>query len=130
MLTFIIIPRISEMGGGGHIGNAVLPVWFEEARLRFLDEATRLTPATGRLGWLVRHAAYDYEREVLYRGDVEIRSQVSRIGTTSLALQQEAWQNGERAVSATTTLVLFDLDAKSKVAASDATRRYLEALMK
>ncbi|MDB6061063.1 MAG: thioesterase family protein [Verrucomicrobiaceae bacterium] len=129
MLTFTLIPRISEINSGGHVGNAVLPIWFEEARLQLLDEASQLTAADATSGWLVRHAAYEYEKELFYRGAVEIRSSVSKIGTTSITLHQEVWQNQLRAATATTTLVLVSLSGKSKLIISPASRAYLEKLI-
>jgi acyl-CoA thioester hydrolase len=129
LITFTIVPRISEIGGG-HIGNAVPPAWFEEARLAFLEQAIQQTQAAEPLMWMVRHAVYDYAHELLYRGAVEIRSNVTKIGITSLTLHQEAWQNGHCAVTAVTTLVLFNGATKSKATVSSETRSYLEGLKK
>lgn len=127
MLSFTLIPRISEINGGGHIGNAVLPIWLEEARLSILNETLKLMAPTDT--HMIRHAAYDYERELRHRGDVEIRSAVKSVGTTSLTLYQEVWQNAQRAASATTTIVFFNRTANSKTALSSDARAYLEALI-
>ena len=127
MHFFTLTPRISEINVGGHVGNAVLPIWMEEARLPILNEALKWMASTDT--HMVRHAAYDYERELLHRGEVEIRSVVKNVGTTSLTLYQEVWQNGQRGAAATTTIVFFNRAEKSKAALSTAARTYLEELI-
>lgn len=89
----------------------------------FLQEVA--LPSGPNCFWMVRHAAYDYRREIFHDAAVEIRSAVQSIGQTSATLYQEAWQHGECAVSATVTMVLFDSAAESKVAIPLASRSLL-----
>lgn len=123
MLTLTVTPRTSELGATRHVANTVPPTWFEEARLPFLQEAA--LPAGPDCFWMVRHAAYSYEREIFHDAAVEIRSAVQSIGQTSATLYQEAWQHGACAVSATVTLVLFDTAAETKITVPAASRALL-----
>lgn len=89
----------------------------------FLQEVA--LPSGPNCFWMVRHAAYDYRREIFHDAAVEIRSTVQSIGQTSATLYQEAWQHGECAVSATVTMVLFDSATETKVAIPLASRALL-----
>ena len=52
---------------------------------------------------------------------------VRRIGTSSFTVWQEAWQGGELAVTAETTLIHFDYRARQSLPLSDAHREGLRA---
>ena len=120
---FSITPRISEVNSGNHIGNQILPVWFEEARLSIMHQLLQhLTPSATHM---VRHAAYDYARELRYGSDVEIRNGIAKTGTTSITFYQEAWQHGARAVTATTTIVLFDRNTNATTPLTATGREFL-----
>lgn len=123
MLTFTVTPHTGELGPTRHIVNTEPPVWFEEARVTFLREVA--LPAGPTCFWMVRHAAYSYQRELLHGADIEIRSTVQSIGQTSATLYQEAWQHGHCAVSATVTMVFYDTAAETKIAIPAASRALL-----
>lgn len=111
MFTTVISPRFLETDALGHINNTVLPMWFEAAR----DGIFRLfNPDMDTTNWKLMLASYNvnFHAETHYGTDVEIRTFISRIGNSSFDAYQECWQNGEKTVSGTTTMVHFSHHAK------------------
>lgn len=113
-----IATRFSDTDGLGHINNTMLPVWFEGAR----NPIFRIfTPDLGLNKWQLIIAKFDvaFHGELFYGQDIEIRTGVSRIGSSSFDVYQEAWQNGQKCASGTAVHVHFDHQAKKSKALSD-----------
>lgn len=127
MTILIVTPRISEITHG-HVGNSVLPIWFEEGRAPFFAPVAARTSPDAILG-IVRRATYEYLREVLYGADVEVRTAVKGYGNTSVTFRQEAWQHGQLAVVAETVTVQVDAKERRKLPLSDESRQHLDELM-
>ena len=126
MFTFRITPRYSETDALGHINNTVLPVWFEEARAPIFRI---FMPGRGLEDWnlILKKLEVEFHRELFHGAEVEIRTWVSHLGSTSFTLSQEAWQKGERAASGAATLIHFDFRARKPVPIPADVRRQLEA---
>jgi acyl-CoA thioester hydrolase len=93
MFSITVTPRFVEIDGLGHINNVVLAEWFELGRnplFRIFEPKLRVEHSV----WphILVHADYDFVGEMFFQHDVEIRSSVSRIGTTSFTIHNEAWQ--------------------------------------
>jgi acyl-CoA thioester hydrolase len=61
------------------------------------------------------HTDYDFIRELLFGRDVEIRTAISRIGTTSFTAHHEAWQEGRLCVKGSAVMVYFDFKKRISV---------------
>ena len=95
MFTTAIQPRFGDMDFLGHINNTVLALWFETARnsvFRIFSPDLIINPEIFPL--IMAHTEYDFIDELYYQYDVEIRTWVSKIGTKSFTVYQEAWQKG------------------------------------
>lgn len=106
MFTNIIIPRFLETDALGHINNTVPPMWFEASR----EPIFRMfSPEMNTNDWKLMLASYtvNFHAETLFGAEVEVKTFVSRIGNSSFDVYQECWQNGQKTVSATTTMVHF-----------------------
>ncbi len=106
----VITPRFADTDALGHINNTVFAVWFEGARLPVFKI---FTPELNLQHWplIVASVKLDYHAQTHYGSDVELRSFISRIGSSSFDVYQEAWQNGIKTVSGTAVLVQFDYAA-------------------
>ena len=89
MVETIIKPRISETTAGGHIGNTVVPIWFEEGRNEFLRQAL----PHSKFSYLLARIEQNFRREIFWGTDVFIKTVINRIGNSSIAFVQEIWQN-------------------------------------
>ncbi|ALP43264.1 acyl-CoA thioesterase [Aeromonas schubertii] len=111
MLEMQSHPRFQETDALGHINNTVPAVWFESAR----DPLFRVfTPDLDVRDWRLILAGYSvqFKRELFYGEVVTLKSAIKRIGGSSFTVWQEAWQGGELAVTAETTLIHFDYQSR------------------
>ncbi|HPC18659.1 MAG TPA: thioesterase family protein [Kiritimatiellia bacterium] len=107
MFIKTITPRFGDVDGLRHINNTCLPVWFELAR----DPFFRLfNPDMTFDNWnlILAHIDVDFLEPMQLGADVEIRSTVAKIGTSSFTVHQEAWQNGRPGAKGRTVVVHYD----------------------
>ncbi|QJQ96856.1 MULTISPECIES: thioesterase family protein [Halomonadaceae] len=126
MYTHHLDPAFSDTDALGHINNTHLPVWFEQART---DIFRLFTPDLDPRQWRLILARYDVEfRAELYYGQhVEIRTYLTRLGTSSFTVTQEAWQNHTLAAFGNTVMVHYDHAGKRAMAIEGELRQALEA---
>ena len=122
----IITPRFSDTDALGHINNTVFAVWFEGARQ---DVFKIFTPELNLQQWplIIASIKLDYHAQTHFHADVELRTYISRIGSSSFDVYQEAWQNGVKTVSGTAVMVQFDYAANKAKAISSAQQQQLLA---
>jgi acyl-CoA thioester hydrolase len=97
----------------GHINNTVPAVWFELARnplFKIFDPEMRLSKETFSL--IMAHTEYDFVSQLYFHFEVEIRSWISRIGTKSFTVYQEAWQKGQLCVKGSSVIVHYDFNTE------------------
>ena len=102
-----ITPRFGDIDGLRHVNNTVIPGWFEQAR----NPVYRIfNPEFAFEGWNLILARYeiDFARPLVITGDVTIRTWVSRIGTSSFEVSQDASQGGAVCTRGRTVLVHYD----------------------
>jgi len=127
MLVEKIATRFSDTDGLGHINNTMLPIWFEGAR----DPIFKIfSPDLSLNTWQLILAKFDVEfhGELFYGQDIELRTGVSRIGSSSFDVYQEAWQAGQKCASGTAVHVHFDHNEKTSVALTEALKDKLLSL--
>ncbi|MCG8333072.1 MAG: acyl-CoA thioesterase [Proteobacteria bacterium] len=117
----IIKPRISEVNGSGHVSNTVYPVWLEEGRVELLKEALHGKQFPNMLACLEQN----FQKEVFYGSSVIVKSNIKKIGNSSLTIKQEVWQNDSLCADAKSVLVHIDRESKRPSAISDEIRSLL-----
>jgi acyl-CoA thioester hydrolase len=126
MFTEIITPRFGDIDGLRHVNNTVIPGWFEQAR----NPIYRVfNPEFAFEGWNLILARYeiDFVRPLVINGDVTVRTWVSRVGTSSFEVSQEALQGGALCTRGTTVLVHYDFGQSRPVPIPPAIRGLLSA---
>jgi len=111
MVSVTVTPRFGDTDALGHINNVVLAAWFELARtdiFTIFDPELRLDKRTFPL--IMAHTDYDFVDQIFIRPSVEIRVWVSRIGTKSLTLYHEAWQEGRLCATGSAVIVHYDFN--------------------
>jgi acyl-CoA thioester hydrolase len=126
MFTFQILPRLSETDALGHINNTVLPAWFEEARRNLFKI---FNPDLTMQAWNLILRKYDIEiiNQISHNAMVTINTYVKQIGTKSLTVFQEAFQNSNQVAAATSVLVYFDYSTGMTVEMPGNIREQLKA---
>ena len=114
MFSEIIQPRFSETDALGHINNTVFAVWFEGARTAVFRI---FTPELNLQQWplIIARVTIDYHAQTQYGAPVEIRTYISRLGSSSFDVYQEAWQHGVKCASGTTVMVQFNYQQQQAV---------------
>jgi len=127
MFTVTISPRFGDVDVLGHINNTTPSMWFEQARnpfFRFFSPDLTITHKTWPL--IMAHTDYDFIDEMFLGYDVEIHSSVSRIGTKSFTVYQEAWQRGVLCVKGNAVIVYYDFMAKQTIPIPEDKKKLLE----
>ena len=124
-----IQPRFAETDALGHINNAVLPVWFEQARTPFFEI---FIPTLDVKKWTLILAKIEVEfvKEIIYGLNVEVRSFVEKIGNSSFVVYQESWQSEQLVAKGRATMVHFDHVEKKSMPISDEIRKQLNEHLK
>lgn len=109
-----IMPRFADTDLLGHITNAALPLWFEEAR----EPIFRIfVPDLRQKKWnlIMARMEFDFLNETFFGREVEIRTSILKIGNSSFTVGQQAWQDGRLRVKGKMVAVHFDFDRKKSV---------------
>lgn len=127
MYSQTIQPRFNETDALGHINNTVVAAWFEGCR----DPLFRLfTPDLNPAQWRLILAKFsvEFHSELFYGEPVDIRTWVSRIGSSSFDVSQQAWQSGKHCASGVAVMVHYDFEAKLSCALTQNLKDQLLAL--
>ena len=114
MFVQSVQPRFSETDALGHINNAVLPVWFEQARTPIFE---LFIPTLDVKKWTLILAKIEVEfvKEIFYGMDTEIRTFIEKIGTSSFVCYQEAWQTEALVAKGRAVMVHFNHTSKKSM---------------
>ena len=130
-LRLTITPRFCDTDLLGHVNNTTLPGWFEQARMPFFDLfCDNIATATRSTFPLVLvQLDLDFRREIRLGTEVEVRTAVARLGTSSFTVRQEAWQSGVLCVEGQVVLVHFDHVGRQALPLTPTQRARLQAWM-
>lgn len=120
-------PRFAETDALGHINNTALGAWFESARMPIFRV---FVPDLRAANWnlVLRRTEYDFLRQLHYGRDVTLRTRVAEVRSTSLVVEQEAWQDEQLAARGQAVLVHFDFERNAKRDIPPSIREQLLAL--
>ena len=110
--------RFYETDALAHVSNTVLVGWFETGREPLFK---LFTPELDLQNWPLILASYkvDFLEQIYYGQKVQVKTYISRIGTSSFDVYQELWQKQKKCATGTTTLVHFDFQTKKAVAINE-----------
>jgi acyl-CoA thioester hydrolase len=81
-----------EMDALGHVNNARFFTWFESARIAFASRIGLL--ATREEGPILATTTCDFLAPIVYPATVVVGVRVTKVGTTSIAMEYAAWLAG------------------------------------
>jgi acyl-CoA thioester hydrolase len=118
MFVLSVQPRFAETDALGHINNAVLPVWFEQARTPIFEI---FVPDLDVKKWTLILAKIEVEfvKEIFYGENVQIRSFIEKIGNSSFICYQEVWQSESLVAKGRAVMVHFDHNTKKSMPISE-----------
>ncbi len=103
--------RFYETDALAHVSNTVLVGWFETGREPLFK---LFTPELDLQNWPLILASYkvDFLEQIYYGQKVQVKTYISRIGTSSFDVYQELWQKQKKCATGTTTLVHVEFQTK------------------
>ena len=114
--------RFNDTDALGHINNTSFALYAEYARVEFLDNLR-----TDDVYLILAHISLDFLKQVKFREEIYVTTQVEKLGKTSLTLHQEVYANGEVAAKVRSVVVLFDYGTQKSVRIPDEVREQLHA---
>jgi len=121
--------RYRDLDTLGHVNNAALPMFFEQARTEFFEPLLRGEAFTG-LDTVIARVVVDYLSEIHYPGSVDIGMTCTRIGTKAFTLAHGVFtRDSDHCVgTGEAVMLIFDLDARKSIPVPAHVREALEAL--
>lgn len=120
--------RYGDTDRQGHVNNAVFATFMETGRVELIYNPDDPLLEDG-FSFVLAKLDINYIAEVLWPGTVEIGTRVTRVGRSSVSMQQAVFQNGKLCASAETVVVHFDQTTRKSHAFSDEQRAKLEGWM-
>lgn len=119
MLTLNITPAFNDTDALGHINNASIVTWFENARRPIFEW---FVPSLDPKDWclIIAKLEVEYLAQTTYKDGVEIKTSVEKLGNSSFTLRHDAFQKNTKVATGSVVMVHFDYKAqKSQPIPSD-----------
>ncbi|MGB0695147.1 MAG: acyl-CoA thioesterase [Rhodospirillaceae bacterium] len=118
--------RYGDTDRQGHVNNAISATMFETGRVELLiaPDVPLLSPG---YSFVIANITIDYIDEILWPGSVEIGTRVTKIGRSSIGLDQGLFQEGRLVGAARSVIVMTDESTRRSHPLPDAGRTYLES---
>ncbi|MDR0321056.1 MAG: acyl-CoA thioesterase [Treponema sp.] len=127
MFSITVSPRFGDIDALGHINNTVPSIWFELARtpvMQIFDPELTLSKETFSL--ILVHSDYDFVSQMYLKGELQIKTWISKIGTKSFTVHHEAWQENRLCVKGDAVIVHYDFTAQISTPLPEDKRKLLE----
>jgi acyl-CoA thioester hydrolase len=99
--------RYGDTDRQGHVNNAVFSTFFETGRVELVFNTLRPEMEAGKT-LVIARIELDFVGEVVWPGTVDVGSGITRIGRSSIALEQALFQEGKLVARAVSVVVLTD----------------------
>ena len=123
--------RFFDMDAFGHINNARYLTYFEEARIKYLDDLIDWTYGWSKTGIIMARAEVDFIMPVHFKDEVKIQTCCSRIGTKSFTLDYRLIKVAEEKevllASATSVVVMFDYTSNKSIPVDENWKKAIRA---
>jgi acyl-CoA thioester hydrolase len=114
----------------GHINNANYLTYFEEARIKYLDDITEWKYGWSKQGIIMARAEVDFKIPAKFKDQVIIKTRCSHVGTKSFTLEYNMIkiEEGNESIIAiaNTVVVMFDYEKHTSIPIPENWRKILE----
>lgn len=119
-------PRFRDLDALGHVNNAVMVTFFEQARFQWWRGYLQGSPFESE-GFLIARVEADYRLPILLEDLVRIELRVSRVGNTSFDCVYRVTRGSDGALFAEgkTVQVMLDFKTNRPTPLTDAARAWL-----
>jgi acyl-CoA thioester hydrolase len=121
--------RFRDTDAFGHVNNAVFFTYIELARIRYLLDVLRPEEPFERMPLILARVELDFRSPIMFGEDVEVATQVDRIGRSSIAMSHRLTAGrDERLVGeAQSVLVTYDYEIAKPMPVPDEWRQHIGA---
>ncbi len=121
--------RFRDTDAFGHVNNAVFFTYLELARVRYLIDVLELEGPFERMPLILARVELDFRSPIMFGEEVEVTSQVDRVGRSSIAMSHALTAGAERRLvgESASVLVTYDYAVARPIPVPDDWRRKLEA---
>lgn len=116
--------RYADTDRQDHVNNALFSTFLETGRVEFLYDPNRPL-AVRDCAFVIANLNLQLRAEVTWPGTVEVGTQVSKLGNSSLTLQQALFQNDVCVATAETVIVQMNEHTRKSQPLSDDARVFL-----
>lgn len=96
--------RFVDTDRQGHVNSSVFNTMLETGRAEILYNPNQ-SLAAENCSFVIAHLNLDFLAEITWPGQIDIGTKVTRIGRSSIDMEQAVYQNGRCAATAKTTIV-------------------------
>jgi acyl-CoA thioester hydrolase len=116
--------RFRDVDAMGHVNNAVLATYVEQARIEYLRHLGVLNGPL-YMGMILARLEIDFLAPAQPSGEIEVGVRASRSGNKSFELEYELRQDGREVARASTVLVAYDYERARSMPLPDEWRERL-----
>ena len=99
--------RFRDIDSFGHVNNAVIASYVEQARIRYLQDVVRVDPV-GKMPLILGMLKIDYLSPIFLEDDVQVGSRIDWIGRTSIAMSHLLKAQDRELARSSSVLVAYD----------------------
>lgn len=119
--------QFRDIDAFGHVNNAVVSSYVEQARVRYLVDVLDVDPV-GRMPLILAMIKIDYLSPILFKDAVEVGSRVDWVGGSSIAMSHlMAAVEGRDLARSSSVLVTYDYEQAQPMPVPEGWRRALIA---
>jgi len=104
--------RVSDVNYGGHVSNAAVLSFFQDARIAYLKQFGCSELDIGGCGIILPEAHVYYLAEMFLGEELRIGVRVSELRNSAFVMEYEIERSGTSTARGTTNLVAYDYQAK------------------
>jgi acyl-CoA thioester hydrolase len=110
--------RFRDIDSFGHVNNAVIATYVEQARVRFLRDVVAVDPV-GKMPLILGMIRIDYLSPIFLADDVQVGSRIDWIGNTSISMSHLLQAADRDLARSSSVLVAYDYENGRPMAVPD-----------
>lgn len=128
MVTERFSPAIGDTDGLRHINNLAIQYWMEKAR-NPIFMICNPTLSFEKWNQIMVRSEVDFLHQAYFGKECEIHTGISKLGTKSMNIYQELYQDGHLCARSTVITVFFDFELQQSIEIPKEIRPKLEKLL-
>jgi acyl-CoA thioester hydrolase len=121
--------RYCDTDSQGHVNNAIFSTFLETGRVEILYDKTKRI-ASEKCAFVIASLKLDFLGEIVWPGEIAIGIRISKIGRSSVNIEQGLYQNNKCVALAETVIVQMNEETRKSMALESTTVELLSKFIK